>query len=938
MNKIQTAETAENNLPGTLTGNWHLKSTDEILSELKTSEKGLTEHDVLTRIHHFGKNKIAKENQNGPLRILLKNFNSMLIYIMAGSAIISLLTHHTLEFYVITAIISLTGILGFVQEYRASKSIDALEKLTAKKVFVFRDGKEHEILADMLVPGDIVNLRRGMIVPADIRVIESKGLTTDESILTGESVSKFKHTDVLERDSLINDRSNIVFSGTSVTAGTGIGVVVETGLNSELGKISVTLKEIPINMSPLQKKIESMSRNLSIGVLTICALFFIFLLMKDMDIFSVLLLVSAVAVSGIPESFPLALTLALSKGMRNMANSNAIVKDLNAVETLGTTTVICTDKTGTLTENKMRVVKLMFPDGKEITIEGKGYDPKGIFKVGGKEINISELKAAPAFFKTLVLCNNADLKLENGNWAIAGESTEGALLTLAESAGYEDSLIRSKSRRIYEIPFDPSIKYMISVNEEQIGKSKEVTAYLKGAFEHIIDKCSHVRRRDGTIGAMSAEEKNKIGQYVQSYSNATLRVMGFATKKLSKFDPKSVDKLAEQKSKHLDSGFIFEGIVGIEDPIRSDVYDAIKTCHEAGIKVVIITGDHKATAESIGRKLGLIKNKADLIVEGQELDKMSDNELDESIRNVAVFARTTPSHKLRIVSSLQRNGEIVAMTGDGVNDAPALKKADIGVSMGKNGTDVAREASNMVLSDDNFSTIVKAVREGRSIYSNIRRFVYYLLSGNFTEVSLMVMTTLIGIITPFSAIMILFVNIVTSTFPSLALSIEPAHLKIMKQRPRNPKEKLLSNYILLKTLVIVPLMFAGTLLLFIWELSVNNAGIQKAQTVAFASLILFELFNAYNSRSLHTTIFNKNFFKNKMMFIASGISFMLLLICVYTPAGHYVFKTVPLTITNWIGIFTITSLIILFTEVIKLLIKSEFEEQGKLKGIELRIE
>lgn len=938
MENLEYSDYTNENAKNRSSLNWHLKSTEETLTELKTTHKGLTEHEASLRLKSFGQNKIAKENSKGPLKILARNFNSLLIYIMAGSAIISLLTHHRLEFYVITCIIFLTGILGFVQEYRASRSIDALEKLTAKKVFVIRDGKEHEILAETLVPGDIVNIRRGMIVPADIRIVDSKGLTSDESILTGESVSKFKHCEALDKDVLVSDRSNIIFSGTSITAGSGTGVVVETGLNSELGKISLTLKEIPLNMSPLQKKIDAMSSNLSYAVLTICALFFIALMIMEFSFFDTLLLVSAVAVSGIPESFPLALTLALSKGVRNMAKSNAIVKDLNAVETLGTTTVICTDKTGTLTENKMRVVKIMLPDGKEITIEGKGYDPKGIFRMGGKEISPEEFRKNEFLFRDFILCNNADLKLENGNWTISGESTEGALITLAKSAGYDVEAIRNFNKRLYEIPFDPSIKYMISLNEEASGKNKDIRAYMKGAFEHIIDKCSYIRQSNGTLKDLTKSEKNRLLSYVNNYSSQTLRVMGFATKKIPKLSFEKFGKLNEKDSKHIASEYIFEGIVGIEDPIRPDVYESIKICHDAGIKVVIITGDHKSTAESIGRKLGLIRNKGDLIIEGSELDKMSDNELDENIDNVVIFARTTPGHKLRIVSSLQRKGEIVAMTGDGVNDAPALKKADIGVSMGKNGTDVAREASNMVLADDNFSTIVKAVREGRSIYSNIKRFVYYLLSGNFTEVSLMVITTLIGIITPFSAIMILFVNIVTSTFPSLALSIEPAHLKIMKQKPRNPKEKLLSSYILLKTLVIVPLMFSGTILLFIWELSVNNAGIEKARTVAFATLILFELFNAYNSRSLHTTIFNKNFFRNKVMFIATGISFLILLLCVYTTPGHYIFKTVPLSLNNWLGIFTITSLVVLSSEVIKLLIKSEFEEQGKLKGLELRIE
>ncbi|MGV8162043.1 MAG: cation-translocating P-type ATPase [Candidatus Nanoarchaeia archaeon] len=916
---------------------WHLKSSEDVFKELGTSHKGLDETDAATRLKKYGSNEIAKENKNSALKILIRNFNSILIYVLLGSAIISLLTHHVLEFFVIATIIILTGTLGFVQEYRASKAIDALSMLTAKKVFVIRGNKEYEITSERLVPGDVVKLKRGMIVPADIRIVESKGLTVDESILTGESVSKQKRHEKLDQDVLITERSNIIYSGTSITSGLGLGIVVETGLNSELGKISLTLKGIGEKQSPLQKKIDRMSQKLSYAILIISSLFLIILLAKGFSLFDTLLLVCAVAVSGIPESFPLALTLALSKGVRNMAKENAVVKDLNAVETLGTTTVICTDKTGTLTENKMRVVKVFPPSGKEIIVEGKGYEPISTFNTDGKKIDEKELKKIDELFKTAILCNNADVKLDNGSWVVSGESTEGALITLAKSAGYDEISLRENNKRVFEIPFDPLIKYMISVNHDE--KKKSQTAYMKGAVEKVLEKCTHVRVSGGKSKPLSKAEKDKILKSVHEYSSSSLRVICLASKKISKhLVPDNHGKVKDTHVKQLETAYVYEGILGIEDPIRGDVHEAIKTCHEAGIKVIMVTGDHRVTAESIGIKLGLIKGKNDLLIEGTELDKMSDEDLDNVIEKVVIFARTTPNHKLRIVSSLQRKGEIVAMTGDGVNDAPALKKADIGVSMGKNGTDVARESSNMILADDNFSTIVKAVKEGRSIYSNIRRFVHYLLTGNFTEVSLMVVTTLMGIITPLSAIMILFVNIVTSTFPSLALSIEPPHMKVMKQRPRNPKEKLLSSYILLKTLVLVPLMFGGTLLLFIWELAVKNSGVEKARTIAFATLICFELFHAYNSRSLHTSIFNKNFWKNKMMFIATGISATILVLCVYTPLGHMVFKTVPLEMLDWLAIVLVSGLVVAASEIIKLLIRSEFEEQGKLKGQDFKVE
>ncbi len=917
---------------------WHLKTTEELFAELGTSHSGLNEQNAISRLGTAGPNSIAKENKNTSIKILIRNFNSILIYILLGSALISLLTNHELEFVVIMCIILLTGVLGFIQEYRASKSIDALAKLTAKKVQVVRAGITKEILAEHLVPGDIVALRRGMIVPADIRIIECIGLMADESILTGESTSKLKHSERLDKDVLLTEQDNMLFSGTSITAGTGKGVVVETGLNSEIGKISLTLKTIDNKKSPLQKKIDVMSSKLSYGILIVSTIFFFILMLRGFSLYETLLLVCAVTVSGIPESFPLALTLALSNGVRNMAKQNALIKDLNAVETLGTTTVICTDKTGTITENKMRVVKILFPDGKEYEVEGRGYDPRGVFKHSGKIIDHKELAIRDELFKTCILCNNSELKFNEETWTAIGESTEGALLTLAKSAGYDEAILKEDNTRIYEIPFDPTIKHMITVHSDKNKKGAQ-TAYMKGAVDVIIHRCTQIRLSDGKTKKLTEHQKEKILKHVHVYSSTTLRVMGFATKKLNKhIRADKQGRIKEEHSKFLETNYVFEGIVGMEDPIRPDVFESIKTCHEAGIKVMIITGDHKATAESIGKTLGLIKSKHDLVIEGSELNNMTNEDLDAIIDKVAVFARTTPDHKLRIVSSLQRRGEIVAMTGDGVNDAPALKKADIGISMGKNGTDVAREASNMILADDNFSTIVKAVKEGRSIYSNIRRFVHYLVSGNFTEVSLMVITTLIGLLTPLTALMILFVNVVTSTFPSLALSIEPPHMKVMKQKPRNPKESLLSSYIMLKTLVLVPLMFGGTLLLFIWELAVHNVGIDKARTVAFATLILFELFHAYNSRSLHTSIFNKHFWKNKMMFVATGISITLMLLAIYTPFGQNIFKTVSLGAVDWITIVIISSLVLVASEAIKMLIRSEFAEQNKLRGTELTVE
>ncbi len=901
---------------------WYSKTTSETLLELDSTSKGLSSHEAEKRLKLNGPNSLAQDEKNKVLKLLFRNFNSILIYILLVSALISFFSDHIIEFIVILVIILFTGIFGFLQEYHAGKSLKALSKLAVKHIEVLRDGKKIQIDKEELVIGDIIFLKRGMIVPADLRLLESKGISADESILTGESVQKYKRVaEIKEEDVLVSDQEDMLFAGTSITNGNGLGVVVATGLKSEIGKISLTLKKIGFQKSPLQKQIDGMSKNIGVFVLFACAILFLVLMGKDFGIFASLMLVSAMAVSGIPESFPLALTMGLSNGVKRMARKNAIVKDLSAVETLGTTTVICTDKTGTLTENKMRVERIFFADGTEVKVKGHGYSPENKFFINEKEIQIDYFKKYSKFFENCILCNNANLNLEGSDWKLSGEPTEGSILSLAKSADYNDHLIRKENKQVEEVPFDPFEKFMISINEYK-GKK---TAYLKGALGKVINKCDYIRTSKG-IKKLTDKDKGNIKNQAYKYSYLTFRVLAFATKDFNK------------KQDSTEKGFVFEGLVGIDDPIREEAYKAIEECQSANVKVIMITGDNKKTAESVGKKLGIITSEKDMVIEGHELDKLSDEELDKLIHKVTIFSRTTPDHKFRIVSSLQRKGEIVAMTGDGVNDAPSLKKADIGVSMGKTGTDVAREASNMILTDDHFSTIVRAIKEGRTIYSNIRRFIYYLLTGNATEVLLILLTVVIGLLTPLTALMILFINLITSTFPALALSIEKTHLKVMKQRPRNPDEKLLSHYILLKIFVLVPLLLFGTLALFLWELNITGGGIEKARTVAFATLIMFELMHSFNARSLHTTIFNKRFFGNKYIFIAVLTSLILTVLAIYTGLGQSIFQTTALNLKEWLTVIAVSSLVIVVAETIKALIKSEFKEQKKLKGLEINVE
>jgi Ca2+-transporting ATPase len=908
---------------------WHIQTEDEVLAELSSTRKGLSEEEAAKRLEEYGPNTLAKDDKLGFLKILLRNFNSLLIYVLLASALISLFSDHLVEFYAIIIIILFTGFLGFIQEYKAGKSVEALSKLTEAKVGVVRNAKRQSVETSQMVIGDIILLERGMVVPADIRILESRGLMADESILTGESLQKAKNARRIDTpNTIVSERDNILFGGTNISLGSGLGIVVETGLNTELGKISATIKKIGFVKSPLQKKLDAMSKRISFIVIGVCALFFFLLLTRGMDLPNALLLTSVLAVSGIPESFPLALTVGLSNGVKKMSRQNANVKDLGSVETLGTTTVICTDKTGTLTENKMRAVKL-YLDDRELGMGGKGYEPESDFFLGDKPYDKKDLMQYPDFFNACTVCNNAEIFFRDGDWVLSGEPTEGALISLAKSAGTDDKLIREDNKRVFEMPFDPDKKYMVTVNAS-ISNGHLQTAYLKGSLEAVLEMCSSMRL-DGKIRKMSAREKGKILAKQEEYGSQSLRVLALASKPLKKrIKPDDSMRIAESESKRLLEGYTFEGLVGMEDPIKKEVIEAVKDCHSAGIKIIMVTGDHKKTAVSIGERLGIIRSNDDLVLNGIELDDMSDEHLDNIIRDVAIFARTTPEHKFRIVSSLQRVGEIVAMTGDGVNDAPALKKADIGISMGKSGTDIAREASNMVLADDNFSTIVKAVKEGRGIYSNIRRFIYYLLVGNFTEVSVIFFAVLSGLVLPLTALMILFINIVTSTFPASALSVEPTKERVMKQKPRDPKERLLSNYILLKILVLVPIVFVGTLLLFVWELNINGAGIDHARTVAFVTIIMFELFHVFNSRSLHSTIFSKDLFTNKYVFIAVAVSLIATLLAVYAEPAQAIFETVALTAGDWPVIIMLSSSIIVLAEIIKLLVRSEIIEQNKL--------
>lgn len=911
---------------------WYLRTVDEALSELKSSREGLNKTEVEERIQKYGKNSLAKEDPFRVFKIMFKQINNILIYVLTGAALISYFLGHLIEFYVILFIVLITIILSFIQEYSADKTIKAISKLSVKSIEVNRNGHKIIVNSEDLVPGDVVFLKRGVIIPADLRIIESNGLTIDESILTGESITKHKESDSInEQDLQIGDQDNMAFSGTSVTSGRGIGLVVKTGLNSEIGKITSTLKSLENKKTPLQIKVDKMSSNLSWLVIILGAFLFVILHLLNIPFSASILMVGSVIVAGIPESFPLSLTLALSKGVKRMAKHNAIIKNLNSVETLGTTTVICSDKTGTLTENRMFAEKVFFLNGTEFEIKGKPYEPSNVFYLKDKEVNNTILRKYDSFFSACILCNDSELTFSEKEWDLIGEPTEGAFLSLAKSSGINDEVIKEDNKRIFEVPFDPKDKYMITVNKIK-GKNLAV-ANMKGASEKIIEKCSYYRDGNKKV-KLDNKKKKDLMQKVQKYSASGLRVMAVATKDVKKL------KSENDIKKDIKSGFILEGIVCIKDPVRQDVFQAVHDCKNSGVEIIMITGDHKSTAENIGKQLKIITKKRFKVVEGSQLDKLTDDELDKVIEDVAIFARTTPEHKFRIVSSLQRKNEVVAMTGDGVNDAPALKKADIGIAMGKRGTDVAREASDMILNDDNFATIVHAIIEGRTIYCNIIRFIYYLLTGNFSQVGIIFLAVLFGFSAnlPLTPLMILFVNFVTSTFPALALSIEPTHKNTIIQKPRPKNARLLSSYVITKILTVSPVMLFSAFGIFLWELNIMQTSFERATTMCFAVLIVSGLFHIFNTKRLHDTIFREDFFVNPYVFIAFLASFVLSLLAINTSVGHSLFGTVPLDFIDWVSVFILGSLIVVISEVIKISIREEFKEQSMLQGVKIELE
>ncbi|WP_313756681.1 calcium-transporting P-type ATPase, PMR1-type [Tissierella sp.] len=890
---------------------WYSKSKEEILSELNTNlNSGLTKNEVNLRLEKYGSNDLKEEDKKSFFSKIVAQFSDFLILILIGAAIISFAVGESKDAVVIIAIVMVNAFLGIYQEGRAEKALDALKKMSSPNAKVIRDGNTEISPASSLVPGDIVVLDAGDIIPADLRLIESSNLKIEEASLTGESVPVEKDSNVFfEEEVSLGDRKNMAYMSTAVTYGRGKGVVVGTGHDTEIGNIATMIQSFEDEVTPLQKQLNQLGKVLGITTIVICIAVFGIGLLQGREVLEMFMVAISLAVAAIPEGLPAIVTIVLAIGMNRMVKRNAIVKKLLAVETLGSTTIICSDKTGTLTQNEMTVVKV-FTDGKIIDVTGGGYEPVGEFKMKEDNIKVEDIGDFQTLLSISALANDANLEKTSDGYKVIGDPTEGALITLAGKGNINKQSINKEFPRIEEIPFDSDRKMMTTFHKDYI--PSKIVSFTKGAPDIIINRCTRISM-DGKILDFDDTLKKEVLKVNSIFSKDALRVLAFAYKEYN-----TLPNTISPDSNEVDMTFI--GLVGMIDPARPEAKDAIAKCKEAGIKTVMITGDYKETAFAIAKELGMAES-IDEAMMGEELNKISDEELREVVKDIKVYARVSPEHKVRIVSALKANGEITAMTGDGVNDALALKRADIGVSMGITGTDVAKNTAELILTDDNFASIVSAVEEGRIIYSNIKKFVFFLLSCNIGEIFLVFTSILLNLPVPLLAIQLLWLNLVTDSFPALALGVEKGDPDIMDTPPRNPNEPILTKNMLLGILLQSLAVGVAALLAYRWGLTTYADNIDKARTIAFTSLITAELLRAYSSRSQKYTLFKIGFFTNRTLVYGTLFSFILLLGVLYIPFMQPIFYTFALGIKDWAAILEYAFIPLIIGEISKLFIK-----------------
>jgi len=890
--------------------------SEEVARRLKSHlENGLTVEEAKERLKKYGYNELATKEGPTIWEMFLEQFKDFLVLILIAASIVSIIVGEVTDSIVILIIVVLNAILGVVQESKAGKALEALKKMAAPQASVIRDGKRQEIPARELVPGDVVILETGDYVPADVRLFESVNLKIEEASLTGESVPVEKDASVVyDEDKPLGDRDNIAYMSTVVTYGRGKGIVVSTGMNTEIGQIAEMLESYEDEQTPLQKKLTEFGKWLGIICLAIVAVVFVLGLLRGEPILEMFMTSISLAVAAIPEGLPAVVTIVLALGMQRMIKRHAIIKKLHAVETLGSTTTICSDKTGTLTQNEMTVVSI-YTNNEFTQVTGRGYKPTGKFLKNDKDIDPNKDPHLSLLLKIGTLCNDAKLeKIEEesteDSWRIIGDPTEGALVVAASKAGmWPDDLNREYVRK-QEIPFDSERKRMTTFHSNPEGKG--YLAFVKGAPDIVLDLCKSIYENN-EIKELIEDKKAKILDANRKMAEQALRVLAVAYKPVEEI-PEHPDPQKHEKD------LIFVGLLGMIDPARPEAAEAVKVCKSAGIRPIMITGDYRDTAVAIAKELKIMDEGSKALT-GVELDKMDDNELEKVVDDVDVYARVSPQHKVRIVSALKKKGEIAAMTGDGVNDAPALKKADIGIAMGITGTDVAKETAEMILTDDNFASIISAIEEGRIIFSNIRKFVFFLLSCNIAEILVIFLAMVFGWPIPLIPIQILWLNLVTDAFPALALGMEPGEPGIMRQPPRNPDEPILNKRMQRSIIIQSIAMTAATLGIYYLTLQATQ-NLTIARTFAFVTLTTSELLRAFTARSETTSVFELGLFSNKYMLWGNIISFILILMVIYIPFLRNVFQTIPLTLSHWAYILAFAVIPSAAAEIGKALIKN----------------
>ncbi len=884
---------------------WHSLETADVLSRVTSSQQGLQQTEAEHRLQQHGPNRLRPAKKKSPLARFLVQFHNVLIYVLLASSLVTALLGHWLDSGVILGVVMINAIIGFIQEGKAEKALDAIRNMLSHLAMVKRDGQFISLPAEQLVPGDVVLLQSGDKVPADLRLFKIRDLQLEEALLTGESVPVEKSTSAVAENATIGDRKGIAYSGTFVTYGQGKGVVIATGDHTEIGRISSMLRQVQVLTTPLLRQIAVFARWLTVAIGVIASTTFTYgVLVQNYAVGEMFLAAVGLAVAGIPEGLPAIMTITLAIGVQRMAKRNAIIRRLPAVETLGSVTVICSDKTGTLTRNEMTVKTLAMAGG-ICEISGSGYAPHGAFMLDGNDITMDAFPLLREVSQASLLCNDASLTQSGEQWQMHGDPTEGALMTMALKAGLDQAHCQSQYPRADAIPFESEHRFMATLHHDHEGHG---FIYLKGAPERVLEMCQRqcMRGEDGPLDRAYWET------CMHEMAGRGQRLLAIAYKPAS-----SEQRVLDFND--VESGLSLLGVAGIIDPPREEAIRAVQACQSAGIRVKMITGDHAVTASAIGAQMGI--GDGETAMQGAELESLSEAELEDIAQRCHIFARVSPEQKLLLVTALQARGEVVSMTGDGVNDAPALKRADVGIAMGVKGTEVSKEAAEMVLADDNFASIAEAVEEGRAVYDNLKKSIMFILPTNGGEALTIIAAIALGRMLPITAAQILWINMITAVTLALTLAFEPPEQDVMKRPPRDPREPLLSGLLVWRIAFVSLILVAGTFGLFVWERD-NGASIELARTVAVNTLVMFEIFYLLSARYiLAPALTFEGLSGNRYVLYAIGLLIMIQMAFTYTGPMQTLFATSAMSIDSWLRVITVASSVLFLVETEKMLLR-----------------